>query len=124
MPLHEREELGPKQRTHVDSRHDEPEGNSNLIRKTYPQGIRRSNNLTITIFFNVYCPKGLLSSMLRYTSDCLKKATDCCSGCIYYLGIKTSSPTVSVHESRKTDAGLIRTSNPDITWAVKTFPMY
>ena len=40
------------------------------------------------------------------------------------LGVNTSSPTGSMHESRKIHACFIFTTNPSITWVVKMCPMY
>src|SRR6266702_3238668 len=41
----------------------------------------------------------------------------------FYLGVNTSTPTVTVHKSRKIQESFMFTHNPDITWAVKIYPV-
>ena len=43
---------------------------------------------------------------------------------LQYLGVNTSTPTVTAHESRKVQESFMFAHNPDITWAVKVFPVY
>ena len=71
-----------------------------------------------------------VSLTLYFTSDYLRRLPK--STCWdsdpavlqFYLGIDTSSPTVSMYKSGEIHAGFIFTRNPYITWAVKMCSIY